>query len=199
MRLSLVLCLMTALAVVACVPVYVPETPNNAKEEVLSVRRFLVNGEFYCTAWHLRGDLWGTAGHCVVGATPEDVLAVELGGSVTRKVTSFSTSMSHDVALLRVPNTDGIPGLLTAGIPDFGVHVHYVGYSANHLGVYEGIYSGIDPVERMHMYTGFTDGGASGSPLFDPDGHVIGVVVASYRGRPWSYFEPIQGLLDIIP
>lgn len=93
---------------------------------------------------------------------------------------------------------------LTLGTaPAFGTRVHYVGFPEGHYGMYEGLYVGDDTHVNGSrngdgdddvMFTAPVWGGASGSPLMGPDGLVVGVVVASYRGRPYAYAEPVESL-----
>lgn len=181
-----------------------PATPDvSVPAQHAAVRMMLMDfdldgeADSACTAWRLDGPVWITAKHCV--DEPGD-FTID-GGPVL----VYRCSPAADVCALLVP-LSAATGVLTpaADEPEFGDRVHYIGYPWHngylYHGVFEGLWSGCpDDVDGLCMFTGFTDGGASGSPLINEAGRVVGVVVASVRGRPYSFavpLGPIRALLE---
>jgi S1-C subfamily serine protease len=90
-----------------------------------------------------------------------------------------------------------------------GDRLHYIGYPSFdwvHFGVFEGLYGGLEggegttgiDGERDIMFSSQTDGGASGSPLMNGEGKVVGIVVSSFRFTQYSYAEPIKCVVDLL-
>jgi V8-like Glu-specific endopeptidase len=156
----------------------------------------------YCTAWALVPRVWATAGHC---ADNEDG-----GVTVPFVMTRGVPAEGHWVAVMTpesgvdaavFTSTASGPGLpLAVTVPAFGDRVHYIGFPEGHYGVYEGLWAGPDNTEGGEvMFTGFAWGGASGSPVMNEAGEVVGILVSGYRGRPYTYITPVAAFKGMVP
>ncbi len=158
---------------------------------VVKVNIFDVEDDSYgwCTAWYRGNDVWVTAAHCLhetymlsVNNVVVDHLQPDPEGN------DFGTFIFH---------TNAKPLPLAKRLPEVSLsctRVHYYGFPGKpdgepQEGVWEGCFNGVD-ADGDIAFSAWVDGGASGSPLMNEDGEVIGVVVSSYRGRPYSYAEP---------
>lgn len=147
----------------------------------------------YCTAAHIGGDQWLTAGHCA--AVAEGFPSTIAGHPVAQ----IRYTMSPDIGVLTVPGTSYYPALRVATRPmRFGDKVHYIGYPGYaglmHRGVFEGTVGNRGYDQEVEILV-FLDGGGSGSPLLNEDGEIVGVMVSSFRGRPYSYATPMPQTL----
>lgn len=168
----------------------VPKDPGEGPE---SVQRVYVQDQWYGTAFHLGEGVWVTADH-ICEDIIDSVKIEEADATLVRR--GNWTDGGEDLCLLSGPEP---ASYLPLGVePAFGERLVYVGYPEGHLGVYEGIYSGIDAQTAEPMFTAFAWGGASGSPVLSVDGRVVGVLVSGFRGRPYTYFEPVADLVRFI-
>lgn len=185
----LALCL-AALAACQCLTPQAPARAGGSVGHLIDA-----DGIGYCTAFYIGDDEWVTAGHCVLLDTPAFV--------DDRLVTGWVSSDDVDLAVLQVPGTgDSVRPLRVAvTLPAFGDAVHYIGWpyfdGAYHPGVYDGRW-GQEFVGGRREFSAFVDGGASGSPLLDVHEQVVGVVVASWRGRPYSIAQQADVLLKFL-
>lgn len=142
------------------------------------------------TAWAIASDdkqsIFVTAGHvCVDGAEIENMLLLQGMQSdviVEYKIDGFAAEIvlvdkPNDVCLIKVSKVFK-PLQLSQSSPSFGDKIWYVGYPDEQEAVVDGKF-----VKRMSGKDAYTDatsmavyGGASGSPVFNENGYVIGIV-----------------------
>lgn len=186
-----------------------PESPH--QQAVPALARMTVMGEFTCTAWHIGGGQWITAGHCCDAARVDE--ADSVADLITRTASAVDSvyvevqldgepanivrrAESDDACVMHGPERSAY-FVLAHHMPRFGSRVKFYGFPEGHFGVWEGLYVGDDEHSTSDgdvMFTAPVWGGASGSPLIDEDGYACGIVVSSFRGRPYSYAEPINSL-----
>lgn len=193
--LAFVAALLVACRAPAC-PTF-PSAEPNRETQAASVKplKHKVLGE-YCTAWKIAPDRWATARHCVTGFDREEIV---LEGQTP---TAVWKSETEDIAVL-VVNVPGAVLPLAKELPHFGEPVYWIGYPQQGgvwFGTYDGRYDVLDPCAHCDgrpdiRFSGQVDGGGSGSPLFNRQGEVIGIVVASIRLHEYAWAEPIVGVL----
>lgn len=173
------------------------------RAEDRSVSQLLEDGDDHCTAWHVKDQtfvegrvgLWATAGHCA--PDPLDFLIGEkhMYSIHGKPAVLLVSSVEHDIAVFTGPS--GYPSLPLANArPAFGSRVHFIGYpwyGETHHVVMESTLGEQRP-DGTFEFTAAVDGGASGSPVMNEDGEVLGILVSGYRGRPYTYYEPVGGL-----
>lgn len=177
---------------VACqAPVTAPREPSVGPP---SVSRIYIEERWYGTAWHAGHGVWITADHIcedyVSSATIGDAPAYPL------KRGFWTSKDGQDLCALSGP--DAAAYFPLGHEPVFGERLVYIGYPEGHLGVYEGLYSGVDDQTGEPMFSAFAWGGASGSPVINMSGEVVGVLVSGFRGRPYTYFEPVADLVNFL-
>jgi V8-like Glu-specific endopeptidase len=167
--------------------------------------------EGYCTVFKVGTDLAMTAGHCC-GANEDDIdiILKELGVVTPKKVISYyaegphavpgagfevlSDDDEHDVCVMRGKMT-GAPLALAMHDPDLGARVWTAGYPKTYLLFSDGLWSGRHETEDYGKASVAVWGGASGSPVLDGDGRVVGVLVAMYPPMSnFSLIAPIEWL-----
>lgn len=184
--LSLLLC-----ALVACAYPH----PNYAREaESIQPIQYKPDSGPYCTAFHVRGDFWATAKHCV------DNGPMYVNGHAARLVEAHP---DKDVALIEALGSGGVPVLDLGNEAAFGDEVHYIGYGQTRDGYthdvpFVGIVGRPDPWDGGVVEVGLhADGGASGSPMMDREGRVVGVLVGGYN-EPYTYFVPVKYVREML-
>lgn len=175
------------------------KTQINAVRQMFMQKNALGFGS--CTAWHAQGVVWWTAKHCVTGADE-----MWVGGN---KVLGSACHEEADACLLLVGGDHTASDTEFGALPELGDKVHYIGYPwymEYHMGVYDGRWgkehyyaNGAGVVEPEYETTDmFADGGASGSPVFNEAGQVVGILVAGYRGKPYTYVVPVTALQELV-
>lgn len=154
-----------------------------------------------CTAWHMSGAVWWTAKHCVQGSTE-----MWVGGN---KVLGQACHAEADACIVLVGGEHTASDTELGPLPEFGDKIHYIGYpwyGEYHHGVYDGrwgtkhYYENAEGVVEPEYETTdlFADGGASGSPIFNEAGQVVGILVSGYRGKPYTYAVPVTALQELV-
>ena len=117
-------------------------------------------------------------------------------GGPALEVTAYRLSDTADVAVLEVGDPDELPAALPFGEPvDEGAPVRIVGFPAARPFTTSGTVEQADPARLLVDVR--TDPGASGSPLVDPDGRVVGQVFAR-SGDGFGVATPVGALTDAI-
>lgn len=175
-----------------CQTAVTPSTPRPGPQG--AVRKVFIQGEWYGTAWHLSGEYWITADHICEDYIDSATLGTDPAALVKR---GMYLNGGDDLCVLRGPAIG--PSLPLGPEPEFGDRLTFIGFPEGHFGAFEGLYSGVDEVTGEPMFsTSGGYGGASGSPVLNARGEVVGVLVSSYRGRPYVYFEPTSDLRRLL-
>lgn len=175
--------------------------PAQPAYQLSAIEQLYLDGVKACTVWHLKDKLWVTASHCTNGAA---TLTDKDGRPFTVLRQGDIDGEKPDLSLLIGP--PGAPDLDIGAPPAFGDPVHFIGYpqygGETHLGVYSGswgtCYVVRGSVHKLCEVSVMVDGGASGAPLFDEYGRVVGVVDASFRGRQYGYVVSTLDLYDFL-
>jgi V8-like Glu-specific endopeptidase len=164
--------------------------------------------EGFCTVFKVGEDLAMTAGHCcgedhdeveemindLLGVKPEKhVMTYHATGPHAVYGAAFTVlhdDDKHDVCLMR-GKLLGAPLALAAHDPALGSRVWTAGYPKTELLFSDGLWSGRDDDGDSKASVAVW-GGASGSPVMDGDGRVVGVLRAFYP--PMSNFSLIAPL-----
>ena len=171
--------------------------------EQSAIKRMLIDFDYdgdadgWCTVFHLGDGVWGTARHCLVDEGDRFIT----DGGARYQVYATRYSETEDVSTFKTDYTATNRLAVAGDLPKFGERVHYVGYPGTgdfkpHLVAAEGLYSGVENGDIL--FISMVDGGASGSPLMNAIGEVVGIVVASYRGTQYAYAEPVANLTLLI-
>jgi hypothetical protein len=143
-----------------------------------------INGEEAgsCTVFKVVGtDLAMTAGHCCDPSTKEETIMYHAVGPHAVPGASFEVlhdDDAHDVCVMR-GKMKGAPLHLALHDPTVGARVWTAGYPKTVFLISEGLWSGRDP-DGEAMASIAVWGGASGSPVMDNEGRVVGVLRAFY-------------------
>lgn len=163
-----------------------PREPSAAAVPVVKLDRPLG----YCSAWVAEGGLVVTAGHCCdwVG----QVLTLSGARSVPgARATVVVDDDEGDVCVLRGRASDA-PGLaIAAADPDVGAYVWTAGYPMGYYLVSSGLWSGRVVGAGVASIT--VAPGASGGPLMDQRGRVVGVV-SRYGWATIMLVAPVETL-----
>lgn len=154
--------------------------PRSFQDEARAVAPLSLDGEVICTSFHVGQRVWITAGHCATGSGE-----YEIDGEPAI-VLDLSNDPDGDLAIMLGPARSAYVPL---GLdPAFGTRVHFIGYP-QHMRIHRVVIEGVvgDTEGTEFETTMEVDGGASGSPVFDAAGRVVGIVVSSYRRTPYSY------------
>lgn len=173
------------------------ETQINAVRQMFMKKNAFDFGS--CTAWHMSGAVWWTAKHCVQGSTE-----MWVGGN---KVLGQACHAEADACIVLVGGEHTASDTEFGPMPEFGDKIHYIGYPW-HFEYHHGVYDGRWGKETHHNYGGgvekeyemtdtLADGGASGSPVFNEAGQVVGILVAGYPDKPYTYAVPVTVLQDL--
>lgn len=176
------------------------EFPSSIADETAAIRQMIMvypdGGDSACTAWKVSGyGVWITAKHCT-----EDEGEFTIGGhpaiveqcSETADVCAMLVAADWEVATLQL----GTPAR-------FGDRVHFIGFpwygEQYHFNVYDARWGlCYDNQAGECEISTMADGGASGSPIIDQGGEVVGVLVSGYRGRPYTYAVPVAHVRALI-
>lgn len=149
-----------------------------------------------CTAWTLGDDVWVSAGHCADMPAGAHWYAegVELA------LVGFVNAEGNDAdASLFRAHIPGHPALhLARSEPKPGAVVHYMGFPHAEYGAESGTWVGPVGKSDGNVFLALVYGGASGSPLLNSQGEVVGIVVASYRGVPYAYASSLANLRNLM-
>ncbi len=180
-----------------------------------AVARMTTAGRFSCTAWHLAGGRWISAGHCCarVGAReldgkPAEIVRFELPSDwvLVRLMVIGPLDLSRgrvgrsDLCELRSPAA--AVALSLGEAPTFHDPLTYVGWPADQFGAYSGVQSGAGDMPTSwpttDLMTGHVRGGASGSPVLDANRRVVGVLVAGSDDDDSILYERLSALRAFI-
>jgi S1-C subfamily serine protease len=155
---------------------------TSAKGGVSGTGFLLSRGGFLATNWHVVADA-------------KNISVAFLGWNNSAKAEVVIRDMVNDLAVLRVTDPAALTGtcaempfqLASSNGVTLGEHVSTVGYPlTSMLGsnpkFSEGVVSsksGLQDDPRSLQISAQVQPGSSGSPLFDPDGNIVGVVVAT--------------------
>lgn len=207
--------LLTALALVSlaasagCSRAYlsgdVPSTMDPAVARLVKV----VDGETagYCTVFKVGRNLAMTAGHCCGSqealpeldgidiTPPEETITYHAEGPHAIPGAEFKVLHDddvNDVCVLR-GKLQGAPMSIAPFDPPVGARVWTAGYPKTHLLFSDGLWSGREDDHAKASIAVW--GGASGSPVLDQSGRVIGILVAFYPPMSnFSLIAPIEWL-----
>lgn len=157
-----------------------------------------------CTVFKVGDNLAMTAGHCCADSEEDPIL--KLLGAETKKVartfhaqgphavdgaefTIAHVDEEHDVCTLKGP-LKGPSLRLALHDPALGEHVWTAGYPKGIFLISSGHWSGRD-TDGEGLASLSVWGGASGSPVMDPDGNVVGILRA--------YYPPMSTLSIVAP
>lgn len=173
-----------------------PVGPTPYEVESRAIYSLDADGEAYCTAFHVTNETWATAAHCT------DLFGTGIVFTVDgHPVVDFERHPTDDVATLTVEGTRFYPDLDLGVNPRFGDKVHVIGFPWHGTVVHniplEGRVGRRFQGNRFEMSV-HLDGGASGAPVMDEDGRVVGIGSSSYRGRPYAYAAGVSGLRALL-
>lgn len=176
----------------SCQGVQNPPAPLTNPRPVVTTHVVLVETPVSCgTGWALTHDLIVTARHVIVDEMPEKSITwpafVVLYNGQRVKTTLMGTSEENDVAILRLDNPVREAPLYPLTVTDGPC---YMGWRITSLGFpyCDGPVYGFGFTVGPHWMnwgevdtTLLTLGGASGSPVMDENGTVIGMLVRAYN------------------
>lgn len=141
------------------------------------------NGEEagYCTAWKIGDNRVMTAGHCCEDATEEDTFDYTAQGPHAVPGATFTVLYDddkHDVCVME-GKILGAPIRLAMLDPTPGEAVWTAGYPKTEFLISSGYWSGRNE-DGQGKASIAVWGGASGSPVMNPSGEAVGVLVAFY-------------------
>lgn len=180
-------------------PLPLPTQMDVAVARMITVKDGKEDG--YCTAFKVGDSRIMTAGHCCgtdddnVDADIDDILGILNGAQPKAKPTmeyhavgthaipgeSFRVLIDdddHDVCVLE-GHLHGAPLMVAMHDPDIGAQVFTAGYPKAQFLMSQGLWSGRNSGDQA-MASIAVWGGASGSPVMDSDGRVVGVLRAFY-------------------
>lgn len=163
-------------------------------EEQVYLWNVVVVGE-RCTGFVAYPSVVVTAAHCIIEESPTQTVRFVDGASYNFKLYEMGKPDHTDYAVL-IGDTRGIePWKLAEGTPAFGEPCGFAGYGAIRPSQYLNFCS-VNPV--LSDWTGYINiaafviGGDSGSPVFDMNGKVFGIMVRGSRGFPQGLAVPIE-------
>lgn len=192
-----VLAILLLVAFVASASCTQPKTTNLPSVEPPAVARLVMSedGEEVgsCTAWKVEGrNLAVTAGHCC--SEPSVKYHMVSGAAVAgAEAVPLVVDLTHDVCVMRAEmRGDAIPMALKD--PEPGDAVWTYGFPRRTPLISTGIWSGRDG-DGQGIASVACAGGASGSPILDPSGRAVGVLVAGYPSMSnIAFIAPLEWL-----
>jgi len=187
-------------------PSEVPTMSDPAVAQLVTVEDGKESG--HCTVFKVGSDLAMTAGHCCgtdedSGASLPNILGALVDLKVDKPVMTYHAKGphaipgaglevlydddEHDVCLLK-GKLKGAPLALALHDPALGARVWTAGYPKGQYLISSGYWSGRDEDDESVASIAVW-GGASGSPVMDSDGRVVGVLRA--------YYPPLSNLAII--
>jgi S1-C subfamily serine protease len=174
--------------------------PSQVRDARPSVYSFVVNGETICTGFVVKetDTRLMTAGHCAENLKTEDLVyaySSETGTRYPVKLSRYTLKWpTEDFAIFTFPGDKPESGLTTTRtLPELGDDVWTIeGPKGIAPVLSRGIYSGRvrmadepqSEVNGMYMINLPSGPGASGSPVFDKQGRVWGILVGGDRSLP---------------
>ncbi len=198
--------LMSAMSA-GCAPKHLSGDVPSMMDPAIAKLVKVVDGETagYCTVFKVGTNLAMTAGHCcgldadeiavneILGLTP--VITYHAEGPHAVPGAAFEVvhdDDEHDVCVMK-GKMGGAPIALANHDPAIGARVWTAGYPKTHMLFSDGLWSGREDGYAKASVAVW--GGASGSPVMDGDGRVVGVLVAFYPPMAnFSLIAPIEWL-----
>lgn len=174
-----------------CAAVAPPRPPNWQDRVDVTSAVFLVSEAGRCSAVAVAEHTLLTAAHCV----PADISTISAVPSPGDRVLSVTNARVNELDDLAELTVDGAPLTVIARVatelPPEGAIVFAAGFGCyDTLAVYPGLYIGEAPLSFGLNQLALAMGiclGDSGGPIFDEDGHLIGILSAKASKSPVAF------------
>ena len=135
----------------------------------------------------------------IVNAPAKHRLELVVDDDAVISASVVAVDVVHDLAIIRIENTDSAPFSLSSGPLAKGERIYSMG-NPRDLGmtIIEGNYNGLVKTSRFErlLFSGSLNPGMSGGPAFNEHGEVVGVNVST-GGEQLSFLVPVKNLEDL--